>query len=163
MPPIPNPPRDKLRHKFDHGPDKDRKVKWGIPFITQQYEKKHIPSMILEGAWKNKKTIQPGLKGEVPNTTLDLWARQEHLSEGVNCNITSHDQPRPDSVEGPPAEIHGKKGSHTSEAKQEFWHEWHWRNQWSLRKQTGMDKAPGGALKIGNAERFAWPPDIMPL
>ena len=57
MPPIPNPPRDKPRHKFDHGPEKDRKVKWGIPFITQQYVKKHIPSMILEGAWKNKKTI----------------------------------------------------------------------------------------------------------
>jgi len=166
MDPIPDEDRPKPQMKFGDGPSKERKVKWGIPFIKEPYVPKPIPSTFYIGAWKDPKTINPGCKGEIPNTTLNLWARKEHLAEGVNCEIKSHDQTRPDSVEGPPAEIHGKKGSAPNSitgVQQEFWHEWHWRNQWSLRKQTGMDKAPGGAMKIGRADRFAWPPMIMPL
>ena len=161
LPPVKDVPYPIPRKNLDDKKGASKKVKWGIPFIKEEYVPTRIPTEILYSCWRDKKTIKPrNLDEPVPNTTVGLWARKEHrtFKEGSSASAF-----RPASVEGPPAEINGVPGKDIGEGKREFWHEWHWRNQWSLRKQTGMDKAPGGAMKVGNAEVFAWPPDIKPI
>jgi len=121
------------------GPAPKPKIDFGIQWIRE----------------KNFGPPQPRQQPPKYATSLSLW----------DSGPAKRDSPqkRPASVEGPPAQLHPLTGRSVSSERKEFWHEWHWRNERAGRLMTKADKRPGGALKVGHGELFAWPPDIMPI
>jgi len=112
------------------------KAKWGIPWIKRPFVPKRLPP-----------------KEPIYATTMKLY----------HGGPMGRPEGRPASVEGPPAMMKFPPGNTVDGEQKHFWHEWHWRNERAGRLMTKMDKSPGGALKVGTAELFAWPPDIKPI
>lgn len=155
--PIPNPAKSQHNPRSVQTSPSSNKVKWGIDFIQNQAS---APSLHRPKATKqmpgyggyNVMTHDGTLQPPTDTTSLPMFKKG-----GPKAG------PRPRSVEGPPAQRLFPKGSSVDPEKKHFWHEWHWRNERVGRLAHRLDKLPGGALRVGHAEIFSWPPTVLPL